>query len=85
MRKIFIFLLLPFLLVACEDDGKYKFIEGESKYDRANRLLPDGFEWISSDRQAHFLYVAERHRGEKIAQREAGKKLCTKIFPSSGY
>ena len=59
-----------FVLVSC-DGGKGK--------------LPQGFELVANEGRIHFMYVAEYQLGDRVAQREAGRIVCTEIFKQGDY
>lgn len=40
--------------------------------------IPEGFERLGGDKNAHFVYVHEKYLGDKIQQRAAGKAICGK-------
>ena len=68
--RVFVVLFTVFLLISCKKD------KGE---------LPDGYEIIGKDGRAHFAYVAKKHFGNKVLQREAGKTVCTEIYNHADY
>lgn len=57
-------------LSSCGDDGA---------------TLPEGIEWIARDGRTHFVFVDEQYNGDKVAQRKAGKTVCTRMFKHEDY
>lgn len=53
--------------------------------DEKMETLDEGFEWIGNEGRSHFMYVAKSHYGDKVAQREAGKIVCTHMFKHEDY
>lgn len=47
--------------------------------------LDEGYEWISNEGRAHFIWVGEEHLGDKVSQRNAGRIICTKMFQHGDY
>ncbi|HCR85319.1 MAG TPA: hypothetical protein DIV86_01445 [Alphaproteobacteria bacterium] len=47
--------------------------------------LPSGFELVSSDGISHFMYVDKVQYGDRVAQREAGRIVCTVYFQQEDY
>ncbi len=63
-------IIMLFVLAGC-DDGPAK--------------LPEGFEHVSRDGRSHFVYVRPDWLDDKLAQREAGRIICRKLFDEADY
>lgn len=53
--------------------------------DKKREPLPTGFQLIASDGRSHFLFVEEYQIGDRVAQREAGRIVCTVFNQHDDY
>lgn len=72
MKKIFGILLLVIAVSAAL-----------TSCDKKREPLPTGFKLMASDGRSHFLFVEEYQIGDRVAQREAGRIVCT-VFNNHG-
>ncbi len=76
MRVFFALFFLVILISGC------KFGDAEKE---DNPDAQEGFQIISNDGNAHFLYLDEKYWGDKMKQIVVGQRLCTNVFKQKDY
>lgn len=70
MIKLLTALFVSIFLFSCEEEAA---------------KIPSGFEHISKDGKAHFIYVKPDYLGDKVQQRDAGRTICRDVFKDENY
>jgi hypothetical protein len=52
---------------------------------KEDKTVPAGFEIISQDRNSLFVYVEREFWGDRVNQRQVGRKICNAIYEFTTY